>query len=132
MPRPKITKRPSEPAPKTATNVVLWANLKALMTEQYGKENLTRLAREAKIGPGSATRIKNQQTAIGFDVLEKVARVFNLFPWQLLVPGLQPKDPPVLRVASEAEKTMYETAMRTRDALVDFIDQANTRPGGLS
>ena len=77
--------------PKT----VLWTNVLALMQHHYGRENLSKLAREAKIGPGSATRIKEQQTSVGLDVLEKVADCFGLEPWHLLIVGLDPMNPPV-------------------------------------
>lgn len=35
---------------------VLWDNVRSLMISNWGAENLNRLAREAKIGPASATR----------------------------------------------------------------------------
>ena len=65
---------------------VLRDNVFALMGFHYGKENLNRLAREAKIGPGGATRIKEAKTNIGLGVLEKVARHFKVEPWELLLP----------------------------------------------
>lgn len=65
---------------------ILWNNVRALMLKHYGAENLNRLAREAKIGPGSASRIKEARTSIGLDVLEKVAHHFRVDPWELLMP----------------------------------------------
>lgn len=73
---------------KTLTKTVLWQNVLALMEGAYGRENLTRLASETKIGPGSATRIKVQETSVGIDVLEKLADRFKLEPWQLLAPRM--------------------------------------------
>lgn len=67
---------------------VLWANVRRLMVGRYGTENLTRLATEAGIGPGTATRIKQATTSVGLDVIAKVATVFGVAPWQLLAPGL--------------------------------------------
>jgi hypothetical protein len=75
-----------------AIRKVLWANVRALMVKRYGGENLNRLAREAKIGPGSATRIKECQTNVGLGVLEKLARHFEVEPWQLLAPGLSDEE----------------------------------------
>lgn len=71
-----------KPSPKAT----LWANVSALMKAEYGRENLTRLSGDTGIGPGSASRIKAQNTAIGLDVLEKIARKFGIEPWQLLFP----------------------------------------------
>ena len=76
---------------KIDSKAVLWRNVLALMVKKYGKENLTRFATEAGIGPGTATRMKDQATSVGVDVLEKSADVFGVEPWQLLLPEGQPK-----------------------------------------
>jgi hypothetical protein len=65
---------------------VLWENVSALMEEHWKGENLSRLAREAKLGPGTAQRIKDQETSVGIDIVAKVAGVFRVSPCQLLVP----------------------------------------------
>lgn len=143
MPRPKPTKsrkppkspkRPAvaEAAPKTASNAIVWANLVTLMVKEYGEENQTRLARDAGTSPGNIARIKAQQTSVGFALLEKIAQAFDLQPWQLLVPGLDAANRPVIRVASPSERQLYENAKKASEALADFIEHANTRPGGLT
>lgn len=75
----------------TDTKAVLWANAQALMKREWGKVNLTRLAREADFGPATATRIKLAQTSVGLDVIESIAKVFGTEPWQLLAPDLGAK-----------------------------------------
>lgn len=82
--------------PETDIKKILWQNIARLMISRWGKENLTRLASEAKIGPGTATRLKEQQTSTGADVLEKIAGVFSVQSWQLLVPDLDPQKLPSL------------------------------------
>lgn len=84
MPRTKLPNVGGDKSLKT----VLWENVRALMVQRYGAENLTRLARDAKLGPGTATRIKAAETSVGLDVIEKIARAFKVEPWQLLAPGL--------------------------------------------
>ncbi len=123
------TRPADDDAPKTASNAVLWANVRALMVNRWGKENLTQLALAAKIGPGSATRIKEQKTSVGLDVLEKVAKAFGLQPWQLLVPNLSPELPPVLRVNTQSERSMYASIERARAELDSLL--ANSSPGEL-
>lgn len=78
------------------TKRVLWNNLVALMERYWGEENLSRLARECRprVGQGTVTRIKEQGTSVGLDVLERVAAVFRLKAWQLLVPSFDPERPP--------------------------------------
>lgn len=72
---------------KIDSKVVLWENVSALMKAKYGKENLTRLALEGKFGPGTSSRIKQHETSVGLDVLDSLAHVFKVEPWQLLVPN---------------------------------------------
>ena len=72
----------------TNYKAILWTNVLALMVAKYGKENLTRLANDSGTGPGTMTRIKNAKTSVGVDVLEKIADVFGVAPWQLLHPDI--------------------------------------------
>lgn len=69
---------------------VFWANVRALMLHHYGKENLTRFAEDTKVGPGTMSRIKSGQTHVQLDTIEKICAKFDLAPWQLLVPGMEP------------------------------------------
>ena len=97
------------------TRRVLWANVLALMNHHWQGENLSRLAREAKVGPGTCTRIKEQQTSVGVEIVDRIAALFGLDTWQLLVPGLDPRSPPVL-LLSEAERDFYRRIITaTRD-----------------
>lgn len=82
---------------------ILWENLVALMKRDYGKENLTRLAEDAKIGPGTSSRLKAQQTSVGIDVLDALAVAFKVEPWQLMVPGLDAAKPQQLITLDEAD-----------------------------
>ena len=91
---------------------VLWSSVAALMQHHWRGENLTRLAREADIGPGSATRLKQQTTSVGPELLDKIARVFGIAPWQLLVPGFDPKNPPTLLPMSEDERAFYQRMLQ--------------------
>jgi len=89
----------------------LWQNVAALMGKHYGEENLSRLARECSIGLGTAARIKKQQTSVGIDILHAIATRFGLAPWQLLVPGFDPSNPPALQPVSDKERMLYERIM---------------------
>lgn len=93
------------------SKAVLWASVLALMHKNYGRENLNRLAREAKIGPGTASRLKAQETSVGLDTIDKLAAHFNVEAWQLLVPGFEPDNMPVLQPVSPTERKLYERIM---------------------
>lgn len=79
---------------KSDTKEVLWANVLELMSQAYGREHLSKFAADVGIGNASMTRIKERQTSVGVDILEKVAKRFSLEPWQLLVPGMARNSPP--------------------------------------
>ena len=100
----------------------LWHSVHALMVKHYKKENLTRLAKECKIGPGTAARIKEQSTSVGIDILEAIAEHFHLAAWQLLVPGFDPDNPPALKPMSKAERVFYEKVMDATKMLVSEPD----------
>ncbi|MGL5005267.1 MAG: hypothetical protein ACRDAM_20175 [Casimicrobium sp.] len=88
--------------------LVRWANVSALMRQRYGKENMLRLSKEAGVAIASIQRMRDENTSIGIDIVAKVANVFDLLPWQLLFPNLDPKNPPVLGI-TEAEKRLYSS-----------------------
>lgn len=71
---------------KIDTKSVLWKNVSSRMKIVYGKENLSRLVGDSKIGPGTASRIKECETSVGVDVLEKISGPLKVQPWQLLHP----------------------------------------------
>lgn len=79
---------------KTDWKEVLWLNVKARMNTLYGKENLSRLIKDSGVGPGTITRIKEQGTSVGVDVIEKVATALKVDPWQLMHPKLGEIDLP--------------------------------------
>lgn len=118
---------------RPASSKVLWNNVKALMDHHYGEENLNRLAREAKFGPGTASRIKEQKTSAGLDTLDKVARAFNLETWQLLVPGLDPAAPPAavpqprlspseLSQVEQARQLLHDMSPAQKDLFINSED----------
>lgn len=87
---------------------VLWASVSALMQKHYGGENLTRLAKDCKFGPGTSTRLKARETSVGVDILDKIAQHFHLQPWELLVDSFDPDNRPTLQPVSEQERRLYE------------------------
>jgi hypothetical protein len=78
---------------KVPAKTVLWENVVALMKHHWGEENLNRLSREAKIGVGSAARLKAMETSTGLDIVEAIAERFGVESWQLLLPDFDPVRP---------------------------------------
>ena len=80
-----------------ATRDVLAENLNLLMGAFPSLDSNPKLARKAKLGIGTIARVRNSDAAANLDTLDKLASCFDLQPWQMLVPGLDPKRLPVLR-----------------------------------
>lgn len=87
---------------------VLWESVRALMQKHYGGENLTRLSKDCTFGPGTAARIKARETSVGLDIVDRIARKFQVSAWELLVPEFDPENRPTLQPVSEQERRLYE------------------------
>lgn len=101
----------------TSCRQTLATNLKALMAANENLSTVLQVEHATqtsglKIGKSTVGRLLNCQTPVNLDFLEVLARVFHLDPWQLVVPGLDPKSPPTLRSISAAEEQLYS---RLRD-----------------
>jgi transcriptional regulator with XRE-family HTH domain len=118
--------RPKHKPPKQ----ILWESVLSLMRQEFGRENLTKLVGKAKIGPGTASRIKNRDTSVGLDVLEKVASAFGVQPWQLLFPAEdQQKFLEICRAWEQATESQREMFAITAKALLQHATDAD-RPRG--
>lgn len=114
------------------TLAVLSANLKALMAASSDLNSQSALGRKCKIDQRTVGRIVLMQHSPTLRQLDKLAKAFQLSPWQLLVPDLQPTNPPVLVAESPAMKALFETLRNTTEAIEGRLrDGGNTRPGGL-
>ena len=111
----------SEVIKKTDSRRVLWQNVSALMRSRYGKEHLTKFAEDIGAGPGTATRIKNQETSVGLEVIDRIAREFKLEAWQLFVPDLDPTNPPVLAPLTDSERRLYAKLRETVEVVGGLV-----------
>lgn len=102
------------------------------MRHHWGTENLSKLAREASLGPGTSSRIKGGETYVQLDTIESVAEVFDLAPWQLMVPDMDPSNPPVLVPVSAAERKLYKRFLAFKKVIENGDEDEqfqDTRPG---
>jgi hypothetical protein len=84
------------------------ANLQRLMAASADCRSQAALARRSKVPQRTIGRILNKEVTPSLDVLEQLAKAFDLLPWQLLVPELDPRNAPVLRFATAAEEALYK------------------------
>lgn len=62
---------------------------------------------EDRVGKSTIYRMFNGEGPVGADTLELVARAFNLQAYHLLIPGLDPANPPVV-LTSAREREFWE------------------------
>lgn len=106
------------------SNATLWQNVHALMIRKYGRTNIKGFAAFCEVGVGTIQRIEAQETSIGLAILDKIAQKFELAPWQLLVPGFDPENPPALLPVSSRERELYEKIKTAAKAIAAEPDAA--------
>ena len=106
------------------SNATLWQNVQTLMLKKFGKVNLIGFAKHCEIGLATVQRIKAMETSVGLAVLDKIADKFDLAAWQLLVPGLDPANPPALQPVSDAEAILYKKIMSAAKTIASEPDMA--------
>ncbi|CAB4145114.1 HTH_XRE domain containing protein [uncultured Caudovirales phage] len=94
---------------------ILAVNLHALMRRQ----KLTQMGLKAKSGIAQATigRVLRKETAADLDTLQALAKATGVSPWQLLIPNLDPTNPPPLP-PSEHERDLYERLRSAAELIV--------------
>jgi hypothetical protein len=88
---------------------ILARNLWALMASSTELKSQLALAKRAKVGQATIDRILTCTKGTRLDNLEKIAAAFEppLQAWQLLLPGLDPTNPPVVSL-TQTERELYE------------------------
>jgi transcriptional regulator with XRE-family HTH domain len=99
---------------------VLKENVAALMAASADLRTQLKLSKRSKVSKGTIDRITTAGTSVGVDVVAKLAKAFDLEPWQLLVPGLDPKNHPVLRHPTDAEKKLYAKLTSVMEELAAY------------
>jgi hypothetical protein len=94
------------------SKAVLWNNIETLMKRDFGKVNIRQFHLKTKLSLGTVQRLKEQETNIGLEVLDHIAEVFGLQSWHLLIPDLDPSNPPLVLI-SDVEKRFYASIKQT-------------------
>ncbi|MES2910583.1 MAG: hypothetical protein V4718_04295 [Pseudomonadota bacterium] len=117
-------KKPVDIEPVCASAAVVSANLNTLMKAYPDLSSNLKLDKKTKIGTGAISRARNGQN-LTLITMEALAKAFDLEVWQLLVPGLDPANAPVLGIAGKKEQELYKR-FRTAAKEILQIDQEPT------
>lgn len=102
---------------------LLATNVQALMCARPSLSSLAKVAAEAKrkghtVSKNAVDSARQGTHAVNMDTLDGIARAFDMEAWQLLVPNMNPDNPPVLRSIGETEDEMYR---RLRSAAAQIM-----------
>lgn len=70
------------------------------------------LAQDTSIGNGTAQRINEMTSDASLSTIEAVALRYGLEAWHVLVPGLDPKNPPVF-LMTDSERKLYDSLAKS-------------------
>lgn len=103
------------------SGAALSANIKALMQYERDKNrDLTsdaKVAKRAGVDQKTVWRMVNEANSARVESVAKVAEAFGLSTWQILVPGLDPSNPPVVAM-TEVERSFYARLRHDLEILV--------------
>jgi len=98
-------------------NAVVAANLAACMQSGLGPRTQIALRKKLGIGQSTVGRILSGENDTRITTLDQLAACYGLSLWQFLTPGLDPKNPPVLRGVSKAEESLYQRLREAAEAI---------------
>lgn len=117
-----------EDMPKNIAGTVLASNLRALMDAK--QDTQVDLSKRSGINQGLISRILRAEHAVRIDTLENLARAYDLAAWQLLVPNLDPSNPPTFAM-TQTERDLYWRLHQDIARLIGaapHVDQEDHRP----
>ena len=85
--------------------------------------NQSEAGRKCKIDPKTLNRIARGLVMPSMQNLFAFAKGFDLEPWQLLVPNLDPANPPILKGVSAKEQELWVKLMEAKKALSNLGEQ---------
>jgi len=116
-----IRQNPPMPQTHNETRKVLADNLRRLLDSGSGPASQLAAKRKSGVAQATIGRILSGKSAATVKTIESIAHAYGLSAWQLLVPNLDPSNPPVLRAMSKEEQDMYD---RLRQAAQDLAKYA--------
>lgn len=100
----------------------LAANLRRLMEANPKLSTLPAIAAAGGPSNGTLDRARRAEAAIRLDELGRIAQVFGVEPWMLLVPDLNPARLPRLDASSAdaGEQALIQTMLHAAEALAQY------------
>lgn len=88
---------------------VLQQNLKSLMGTKGGPTSQGELFRKSGVAQATIGRIlADGGENARIETVSKIAKAYGLEGWQLMIPGMDPANPPVLQPVSKEERELWD------------------------
>lgn len=88
---------------------VLRTNLRALMEKGDGPKSQGELHRKSGVAQATIGRILSKPgNNATVETVDALAKAYGLEGWQLLIAGMDPRNPPVLQPVTKEERALYE------------------------
>lgn len=84
-------------------------------------------ATDTGIGKGTAQRINESTADPSLSTIEKIAQAYGLEPWHVLIPNLDPANPPVVWITN-AERTLYDQLAASVRAVAEHRSSYTREP----
>lgn len=97
-----------QPAAPTALSDLFRSNLRKLMQADRKLRTQPAVAQASKVGQRSVGRILGGEQSPTLDMVHKIAGAFGLEPWQMLVPDLEPDNPPITKQIDERQQELLK------------------------
>lgn len=114
---PGKPKLPKAPTPLTE---LFRANLAKLMAADRVLHSQLKVAKASKVGQRSVGRILNGEQSPTLDMVHALAGAFQLEAWQMLVPDLEPGNPPITKQVDERQRQLWEKFRHAAQELASF------------
>lgn len=96
-------------------------NLQALMESGHGPRSQSALRKKSGVAQATIGRILSDKGEnSGVETVERIAKAYDLEAWQLLIAGMDPKNPPVLQPISPVERALYERLKHVAQDLAKY------------
>ena len=111
-----MTKQPKRRKIPGFMREVLAQNVRKLVAHHFSdsRNKPMALAKAAGVSLSTAQRIMASETGASLDNIEAIASVFDLSAYQLLVPSLDPTNPPIVKGATKLEERLYRLWKQNR------------------
>lgn len=109
---------------------VFQANLQRLIRPNGKDISVNQWAKAHKLDQSTINRLVNGQEP-KLSMILAIAEKADLEPWALLVPGLDPRNPPVLKESSESEKRLWNKIENLHQQLEEIRGMGSTGHGEL-